>query len=60
ALMVVWRLPCESKSSPAFKSKHPLRISRGGVFYCKKENLKAIYKISIVFSLLQFMIDLNS
>ena len=31
--MVVWRLPCESKSSPAFKFKHPLRISRGGVFY---------------------------
>ncbi|WP_236714427.1 hypothetical protein, partial [Acinetobacter venetianus] len=26
-------LPCESKSSPAFKSKHPLRLRRGGVLY---------------------------
>ena len=31
--MVVWGYPCESKSSPAHYSKHPL-TSAGGVFLC--------------------------
>ena len=41
--MVVWRLPCESKSSPAFKLKHP-SLERGwGVFYGGNMLIKTLY-----------------
>ncbi|MFW1857152.1 hypothetical protein, partial [Acinetobacter defluvii] len=32
-----WGYPCESKSSPAFKSKHPLSEDRGCFFMGIKE-----------------------
>ena len=34
--MVVWGYPCESKSSPAFKSKTPSAKAEG-VFYCVRK-----------------------
>ena len=37
--MVVWGYPCESKSSPAHYSKHPLTRA-GGVFLCREKKEK--------------------
>jgi hypothetical protein len=31
----VWGYPCESKSSPAFKSKTPRSLARAGCFFMR-------------------------
>ena len=41
ALMVVWRLPCESKSSPAFKSETPPPHKQRGCFLLQKRKFKS-------------------
>ncbi|MFW1852760.1 hypothetical protein ACG9XR_19630, partial [Acinetobacter guillouiae] len=52
--MVVWGYPCESKSSPAFKSKTPRSLTRAGCFFMggvyrlnekktAKGNIKALF-----------------
>ena len=52
--MVVWGYPCESKSSPAFKSKTPRSLARAGCFFMRdvdyrnekksaKGNIKALF-----------------
>ena len=45
ALMVVWGYPCESKSSPAHYSKHPL-LTQGVFFYVDKIRIVSI-KLSL-------------
>ena len=41
--MVVWGYPCESKSSPAFKSKTPRSLTRAGCFFmCGVDGLNEI------------------
>ncbi|WP_259191616.1 MULTISPECIES: hypothetical protein, partial [Acinetobacter] len=55
--MVVWGYPCESKSSPAFKSKTPRSLASGVFFYAqmKEKDKKLRSKIKALF----FKIELN-
>ena len=43
--MVVWGYPCESKSSPAFKFKHPQLEMVEGVFLLGEKYMKVYIAI---------------